>query len=118
MCTCDLCTLYDVLEQSVQSGYDCKMCGKTFKSRSDLNNHLISRNLGGHGGTHTQPHPTYCDRWDSVPAVRKWSHIKIKGKISYLGEKISILSNQMTEKLSVEKVVLAVTDGGHYFFIG
>ena len=34
---------------------DCKTSGKTFKSRSDLNNHLKSRNLGEHTCTQTDP---------------------------------------------------------------
>ncbi len=33
---------------------------------------------------------------------KKWSHMKVKSKISYLGEKISILPWQMAEQLIVE----------------
>ena len=36
MCTYDHCTLQNVLEQSVQYGYDCQVCGETFNTRSDL----------------------------------------------------------------------------------
>ena len=40
---------------------------------------------------------------------KKWSHMKIKSKISYLGERNSILPGQMAEQLSVEVDVKNVT---------
>ena len=33
---------------------------------------------------------------------KKWSHMKVKSKISYLGERNSILPGQMAEQLAVE----------------
>ena len=40
-------------------------------------------------------------------------HVKFKSKISYLGEKISILPWQMAEQLAVEVDVKNVTDTVH-----
>ena len=42
---------------------------------------------------------------------KKMYHMKVKSKISYLGEKISILPWQMAEQLAVEVDVKNVTDG-------
>ena len=39
------------------------------------------------------------------------SHVKIKSKLNYLGKKITILPNQMTEKLSVEVDVKKCDEG-------
>ena len=41
---------------------------------------------------------------------KKWSHMKIKSKISYLGERNSILPGQMAEQLAVEVDVKNVTE--------
>ena len=41
---------------------------------------------------------------------KKWSHMKVKSKISYLGERNSILPGQMAEQLSVEVDVKNVTE--------
>ena len=41
---------------------------------------------------------------------KKWYHMKVKSKISYLGKKISILPWQMAEQLAVEGDVKNVTD--------
>ena len=43
---------------------------------------------------------------------KKWSHMKIKSKISYLGERNSILPGQMAEQLAVEVDVKNVTEYG------
>ena len=40
---------------------------------------------------------------------KKWSHMKFKSKISYLGERNSILPGQMAEQLAVEFDVKNVT---------
>ena len=42
---------------------------------------------------------------------KKWSHMKVKSKISYLGERNSILPGQMAEQLAVEVDVKNVTYG-------
>ena len=42
---------------------------------------------------------------------KKMYHVKFKSKISYLGEKISILPWQMAEQLAVEVDVKNVTHG-------
>ena len=42
---------------------------------------------------------------------KKWSHMKIKSKISYLGEKNNILPWQMAEQLAVEVDEKNVMDG-------
>ena len=42
---------------------------------------------------------------------KKWSHMKVKSKISYLGERNSIPPGQMGEQLAVEVDVKNVTDG-------
>ena len=42
---------------------------------------------------------------------KKWSHMKIKSKIRYLGERNSILPGQMAEQLAVEVDVKNVTHG-------
>ena len=44
---------------------------------------------------------------------KKWSHMKIKSKIRYLGERNSILPGQMAEQLAVEVDVKNVTDTAH-----
>ena len=41
---------------------------------------------------------------------KKWSHMKIKSKTRYLGERNSILPGQMAEQLTVEVDVKNVTD--------
>ena len=41
---------------------------------------------------------------------KKWSHMKIKSKISYLGERNRILPGQMAEQLAVEVDVKNVTE--------
>ena len=41
---------------------------------------------------------------------KKWSHMKIKSKISYLGERNSILPGQMAEQLAVEVDVKNMTE--------
>ena len=41
---------------------------------------------------------------------KKWSHMKVKSKISYLGERNSILPGQMAEQLAVEVNVKNVTE--------
>ena len=38
----------------------------------------------------------------SLGDQKKWSHMKVKSKISYLGEIISILPWQMAEQLAVD----------------
>ena len=43
---------------------------------------------------------------------KKWSHMKIKSKIRYLGERNSILPGQMAEQLAVEVNVKNVMYGG------
>ena len=44
---------------------------------------------------------------------KKRSHMKVKSKISYLGERNSILPGQMAEQLAVEVDVKNVTYGVH-----
>ena len=47
---------------------------------------------------------------------KKLYHMKFKGKISYLGEKISILPWQMAEQLAVEVDVKNVTEDGRWTY--
>ena len=42
---------------------------------------------------------------------KKWSHMKVNSKISYLGERNSILPGQMAEQLAVEVNVKNMTYG-------
>ena len=41
---------------------------------------------------------------------KKWSHMKVKSKIRYLGERNSILPGQMAEQLAVEVDVKSITE--------
>ena len=56
----------------------------------------------------------YCRFTGPLGGKKKLYHVKFKSKISYLGEKISILPWQMAEQLAVEVVVKNVTQQQQY----